>query len=296
MVSDPDRDGQETFKTIVEAFDQVNKERANYVNNHGKIMSDFAEKMAKFNRSNKDAATNGLVEIRNMLVKFNKGDLFDNIKVSDSFKASKNNDDLTEDVKSVTGSSFGNNKLFRVEDVKSSGGAVVGDDVKDYEIDVPKEDDKAEKVSGKPEDMMSNIVFPPEMNPSPIPPPEMLEDKDGKTMIEKWREHQDKRAEMISKGMDTDEVDKMGFEALTFDEFLKKYKEENPPTAKETEEMEENKSKRRAALVLAHNIGAFHNQGKAASVEGFKMGKTPSIIKIETDDLQHNMYMYSPEW
>ena len=114
-----------------------------------------------------------------MLVKFNKGDLFDNIKVSDSFKASKNNDDLTEDLKSVTGSSFGNNKLFRVEDVKSAGGAVVGDNVKDYEIHVPKDDDKG----GKPVDVMSNIVFPPGMNPAPIPPPEMMEDKDGKTMI-----------------------------------------------------------------------------------------------------------------
>ena len=51
MVSESDRDDQETFKTIVEAFDQVNKERANYVNNHGKIISDFAEKMAKFNRN-----------------------------------------------------------------------------------------------------------------------------------------------------------------------------------------------------------------------------------------------------
>ena len=49
MVSDPNRDNEKAFKALVEAFDQVNKERAHIVNNQGKVLADFAEKLTKFN-------------------------------------------------------------------------------------------------------------------------------------------------------------------------------------------------------------------------------------------------------
>lgn len=49
MVSSPERDNEKAFKTIVEAFDQVNKERAHIVNNQGKVLADFSDKLTKFN-------------------------------------------------------------------------------------------------------------------------------------------------------------------------------------------------------------------------------------------------------
>ena len=43
MMADPNRDDSKAFKTIIEAFDQVNKERAHIVNNQGKVIADFAD-------------------------------------------------------------------------------------------------------------------------------------------------------------------------------------------------------------------------------------------------------------
>lgn len=48
MMSDPERDDSKAFKTLIEAFDQLNKERSHIINNQGKVIGDFAEKLAKF--------------------------------------------------------------------------------------------------------------------------------------------------------------------------------------------------------------------------------------------------------
>ena len=54
--------------------------------------------------------------------------------------------------------------------------------------------------------------------------------------------------------------------------------------------------KRMAALRLAKDIEAYHNQGEVANARGFNLGKKPSILKVETDGLSSEMFMFSPEW
>jgi hypothetical protein len=76
MMADPNRDDFKAFKTLIEAFDQLNKERSHIVNNQGEVIGDFAERIAKFDQNNRDVATNGFGEISDYIKKFNKGDLF----------------------------------------------------------------------------------------------------------------------------------------------------------------------------------------------------------------------------
>ena len=54
MVADPNRDDSEAFQAVIEAFDQLNKERSHIVNNQGEVIADFSEKIAKFDQNNKD--------------------------------------------------------------------------------------------------------------------------------------------------------------------------------------------------------------------------------------------------
>ena len=85
MVSNPDRDNLEVFKTIIMAFEQVNKERANIVNNQGKVIADFADKIAKFNTESTDN-NKQFQEIREYIMDMNSGNLFKAATSKQSFK------------------------------------------------------------------------------------------------------------------------------------------------------------------------------------------------------------------
>ena len=54
MMNDPDRDDSEAFQTIVDAFNQLNEERTNIINNQGDVIAQFAERLAKFKKSSAD--------------------------------------------------------------------------------------------------------------------------------------------------------------------------------------------------------------------------------------------------
>ena len=112
MVNDPDRDDQEAFKTIIELFDQLNKERSDIINNQSDVIKDFSERIAKFDLNNNDVATNGLVELREYVHKLNKGDLFSGKNAKSSFKAAQQGRTRSRDIESVTGSTLGNNKIL----------------------------------------------------------------------------------------------------------------------------------------------------------------------------------------
>ena len=86
MMSDPKRDDSKAFKTIIEAFDQLNKERAAIINNQGKVLGDFTERIVKFNKDNKDVATNGMQDIGDYIKKLNAGTLFSGMTGASSFK------------------------------------------------------------------------------------------------------------------------------------------------------------------------------------------------------------------
>ena len=54
MMSDPKRDDLKAFKTVIEAFDQLNKERAHIINNQGEVIAQFADRIAKLNSRDPD--------------------------------------------------------------------------------------------------------------------------------------------------------------------------------------------------------------------------------------------------
>ena len=114
MMVDPERKDMEAFKTLIEAFDQLNKERAHIVENQGKVIVDFSEKIAKFDPNNKDSATNNFSQIGDYIKTLNKGDLFAAATAKSSFEQINDGSAKTRGVKSVTGSgSLGTNKLFK---------------------------------------------------------------------------------------------------------------------------------------------------------------------------------------
>ena len=111
MVSDPDRDDQKVFRTMIEAFEQTNMERSHIVNNQGKILEDFAKGLNTYSKTTKDASKIK-EDVLSKIEKFNKGNLFDNIPVGDSFRQIQEGDAVTGDVTSVTGNKLGTNELL----------------------------------------------------------------------------------------------------------------------------------------------------------------------------------------
>jgi hypothetical protein len=54
MVNDPDRENLEAFQTLIEAFDQINKERGHIVNQQGETITDFADRITNFGNESAD--------------------------------------------------------------------------------------------------------------------------------------------------------------------------------------------------------------------------------------------------
>ena len=104
-------------------------------------------------------------------------------------------------------------------------------------------------------------------------------------MREMWLQHQQKRQELLDKKLSSNQVDKMGYQAMDFETYAQKYKEKNPPSESQSLAERQNALKRVAAKRLARNVAAYHNQGRVASVDGFNLTKKPSILKVETNGL-----------
>ena len=119
MMNDPDRDNSDAFKTLVQAFDQLNKERAHIINNQADVIAKFADQIKNLNFDQKTGYVDNktLTETKEILVKFNKGDMFDNIKVGSSFNQMAAGYAKTQDVTGVTGDALGNNKLLKVKPI-----------------------------------------------------------------------------------------------------------------------------------------------------------------------------------
>ena len=83
MMSNPDRDDLKAFKTIIEAFDQLNKERSHIINNQGQVISDFAERLVKY-REKSDI--NSDVAIGDYIKQLNNGSLFSKATAKQSFQ------------------------------------------------------------------------------------------------------------------------------------------------------------------------------------------------------------------
>lgn len=288
---------QKTFQTIIEAFDQLNMERSNLVNEQGKLITNFSEQITNYGRAVAGDKKSEMVDIlangglRQMFIDFNKGDLFNATAVSTGQQLIKG-EAKTEDLKSVTGEKLSaDNPILKMkgEDIVTPAGrgTELGAEVEDYVMPEQKEEPK---MTG------TQVVLPPELNPAPLPDPDMTPGRDGKTLVEQWKEHQTTRRRMIRDGMDSKEVAKQGFEALTYEEFKNRYKQKNPPTKEETEKEKEIKEQRLVGLRMAKDIEAYHHQGKLADAAAFKIGGSPSTLMVETDGLDQRLLLFSPEW
>ena len=85
MMADPNRDDSKAFKTLIEAFDQLNKERSHIINNQGEVIADFADKLANYDKE-KDKLGAKENEIKDIIKTFNRGDLFSKETAQRSFK------------------------------------------------------------------------------------------------------------------------------------------------------------------------------------------------------------------
>lgn len=161
MVLDEDMDEEEKFKTFIEAFDQLNKERSVIVNKQGDTIIQFTEQMSNLDMKSENATQ----QMTDMVKSLNNGTFFKNIDVKQSFNQIKKGDAITKDIDSVTGSKLGTNKLLEKTSVSIN--PEKEEPVKDdqFVVKVPKKDRN---------EVVPNIVIPPGMNPTP--PPEKFDE------------------------------------------------------------------------------------------------------------------------
>lgn len=118
MLSSDSIDYQDAFKTFIEAFDQLNKERSHIINNQGDVIADFGEKIFNFDKKNKDS----LDEMNRYINTLNRGDLFEKVTAQQSFNQMQHGDAKSQDIESVTGSTLGTNKLLVPHETESTAG------------------------------------------------------------------------------------------------------------------------------------------------------------------------------
>lgn len=208
MIQDPDRDNQEAFKTLIEAFDQLNEERTHIVNNQGKVLQDFATKIEQF-KPGEENSLQVQQDVMDMIGKMNKGNLFDAVTGKSMFMQQAEGDAVTQDTDSVTGSSFGSNELLRVESLVTpeKGGK-----------DIPNEAFVAKtEEPPKPRETIGRVTVPPGHYPEPQVPTNKT--KDGRSLLEMYWAHQDKVRELWGQGKSEKEAADMGYKNLSFDEF-----------------------------------------------------------------------------
>ena len=279
-------DYQEAFQTFIQAFDQLNKERSHIINNQGDVIADFAERISKFDRSNKDVSKNGAVELHEYVRTLNNGDLFAKVNAQQSFNQIQHDDAKSKDVKSVTGSALGTNKLLETHETDATQGL----------------GQKSEDFISKPHEVPREQVSPVLLVPSGMNPPSYKNpttEADVAALREKWFDHQEKRRQLVNSGMSQSQADQAGYKNLTFDEYLQEHGKSHPVPPEQIQEeedaKEQNKMRRLASLRLAKDIAAYHSQGKRANVDGFNVGGTGSTLMVETD-LSQRMLVFGPSW
>ena len=68
---------------------------------------------------------------------------------------------------------------------------------------------------------IGKLTVPAAMNPPPLPNPDM--GTDGKSLVELWLEHQNKRSELLRSGRSSKAVESSGYRDMTYEEFKKEY-------------------------------------------------------------------------
>ena len=85
LVASNERNGYEApLREVIDAFDQLNKERGHIVNQQGKIITQFADEISRASQNPDD--TKMMDDLRKKVVEFNKGNLFKDIKHTLAFE------------------------------------------------------------------------------------------------------------------------------------------------------------------------------------------------------------------
>ena len=289
MLTGENVDYQEAFQKFIMAFEQLNAERSAIVNNQGQVLTDFAEKMANYDKK-LGTQESGFGDVMDYLRYMKEGTLFSKVDSVGSFMQLKAGDAKSQDLDSVTGKSFGSNSLFEFKEIP--GGDTIGTKTKDFEAVQPPPP-KEEKV----QDDLGQLIVPNDMTVDVKPP--SMEQPAGSTWDD-YMNHIRTRQELAEQKIDEDKIDEMGYRIMSYDEFKALHKKNEPKktpeqTIAEKEKEEQDKAKRMATIRLAKDIQAFHNQGKEAGIDGFVIGGSPSTIKIPMK-LTQDMLLYGPSW
>lgn len=134
MLTGENVDYQEAFQKFIMAFEQLNVERSQIVNNQGKVLTDFAEKMANYDKKLR-LKESGFGDVMDYLRDMKEGTLFSKVNSMSSFKQLKAGDAKSKDLDSVAGKSFGSNSLFEFKEAPE--GEAVGTKAEDFETVPP---------------------------------------------------------------------------------------------------------------------------------------------------------------
>lgn len=277
---DGDATWEEKFRTVIEAFDQVNMERSKIVNDQGLTIDKVAQQIA--NADMKDAKS--VEALKDIVNKLNTNKLFSSDVALNSMRRMSGTEEggSYHSVDGVTGElGRSGNKLLKVPQKKDGDGKPVKVTEDELKVKPVKED----------KNQIGNITLPAAMNPPPIN--NSVDTSDNESLYDKYVKYLQENRELSDSGVSQEEMDKMGRANLTFSQFKEMYKKAEP---KPSAEVLANRQKRLAGLRLANDIQAYNNQGQAASPEGFKIGKTPTLLNVPLTGLSKVMYLFSPDW
>ena len=227
-----------------------------------------------------------------MVNEFNNGNLFKNIDVKSSFEQMSRGQAKTKELKGKSGNQLGGNNSLLKTTAGTSTPPVKSMKNEDFTL---KKQDRNSKL------LLNRVQVPPSMNPTPKSPPAGSLDEMGrdKSMVQKWKEHQETRKKLLRQGMSSDEVDKMGYTAQTFSSFKKNYEDTDP---KEKERKRKEREKALAAYKLAGSVAKFNERGKVLTgndtISGMKFNPngSPIIYNLPTDVSGVDILMFSDDW
>ena len=158
-------------------------------------------------------------------------------------------------------------------------------------------DDSKFKVEKPKQKMFGTVTMPASMSTPALLPPDADQQGESKSMWDKFNSHIETRNQLLNKNMNESEVDKLGYDSVTFEQFKKRN-----TTPEQVEKDKINKEKRLAEYMLGGNIAKYNNQGTVFGTSDvlkrfeLRPGGSPSIFNLDTENLTDEIYMFSDKW
>ena len=293
VVNNQDISTEDAFKKIVKAFDRANVERGIIVKKQGDIILEAVNLISTYDKAISSEEDRKKMAEYTVALWRDDGEFFKNMApASTSFKMLAKGDAQSQNQQSVVGGEFGDEEeLFELKPPKA--GVKPPEALKEVDFEAPK------PPPPKPQGAQVGRITLPPASKMPAPAVATTDDlKKERDLVKEWKEHQKTRA-TLGNTLTENELHEAGYDALTFDEWKKRYGKkggETPPNPQMTEKQLKERQKRKEVLRQVKDIEAYENQGKNASEYGFKVTGTPSILNIPTESIRKYVYMFSPEW